>query len=131
MELGLFYITDPINKMNKELTRLGTRVIRMKQDENIRSPKIIILNDKNLNNCNYAFIDVLKRYYFITNKRYLNNNHVELSLKTDVLMTYKNDINKSKELSSKEGVEIQTHKLESNIELPENENSYVILTIGK
>lgn len=131
MELGLFYITDPINKMNKELTRVGTRIIRMKQDENIRSPKIIILNDKNLNNCNYAFIDVLKRYYFITNKRYLNNNHVELSLKTDVLMTYKNDINKSKELSSKEGVEIQTHKLESNIELPENENSYVILTIGK
>lgn len=43
-------------------------------------------------NFNYVYISIWNRYYYVTDVVYMNKNLVHLSLKVDVLMSYKNKI---------------------------------------
>ena len=89
MKLTLFKTIDPRNKVTKTLTEGKELLITLKHDEPKENPRIKISNSQLVDNYNYAYIDIFKRYYFINSITKLNYNLSELELETDLLTTYK------------------------------------------
>ena len=50
------------------------------------------INNINIFACNYAYIEEFHRYYYITNITSIHNNVWQLTMRVDVLMSYKSDI---------------------------------------
>lgn len=90
----VFYKTDTA-KINvvKNLEYIAERDIRFLSTSNVVNP-ILSLSDIPAG-ANYCFINVLKRYYFIDEKRIVNNGIVQASLSCDVLYTYFKEISES------------------------------------
>ena len=51
-----------------------------------------VINNANLMFANYAYIEDFHRYYYITNITSIHNSVWQLTMRVDVLMSYKNDI---------------------------------------
>lgn len=138
MNCTLYYNQSQENKLNKVLTNKGTRTILFLNSVDFLRP--IITVKTLLADTNYCYIESLGRYYFIENIRNLKNDLFELSLKCDVLMTYKNDIEQSKVIITESSNEINSNNTdyvaEKNIDVneidldnPFTESSDVLITI--
>ena len=97
MNVKLYKNESNNNVLNKKITLISEDNILLKDNVDVYKP-IIKIKKPLLNNCNYVYIEDFKRYYYITNKKSINNDVIELSLKCDVLMSFKNDILNSKGL---------------------------------
>lgn len=138
MNCTLYYNESQENKLNKVLTNKGTRTILFLNSVDFLRPIITV---KTLPaDTNYCYIESLGRYYFIENIRNLKNDLFELSLKCDVLMTYKDDIEESKAIITESTNEINANNAdyvaEKNIDVneieldnPFTESSDVLITI--
>lgn len=138
MNCTLYYNQSQENKLNKVLTNKGTRTILFLNSVNFLRPTITV---KTLPaDTNYCYIESLGRYYFIEDVRNLKNELFELSLKCDVLMTYKNDIEQSKAIITESTNEINANNVdyiaEKNIDVneidldnPFTDTSDVLITI--
>lgn len=138
MNCNLYFNQSAENKLNKILTDKGARTILFLDSVNFSNPIITV---KTLpTDVNYCYIERLGRYYFIESVRNLKNELFELSLKCDVLMTYKNDIEKSKAIIIESTNEINPNNTdyiaekninvnEITLENPFTENSDVLITI--
>lgn len=94
MNLTLYSVTDSNNVIGKLKSNDFIIPIKLKHDVDVENPTILLSKTTgvNYNDYNYAFIDILNRYYFITDSTVMGGNITELRLKVDVLETYKNDI---------------------------------------
>ena len=97
MNVKLYINESNNNVLNKKITLISEDNILLKDNVDVYKP-IIKIKKPLLNNCNYVYIEDFKRYYYITNKKSINTDVIELSLKCDVLMSFKNDILNSKGL---------------------------------
>lgn len=95
MKINFYNCADDYNKLNKTLSNKIELDIVLKERNNFINPNIILKNQIHNFSYNYCFIPSFNRYYFIENIEILSNNLILLSLKIDVLMTYKNEINNS------------------------------------
>ena len=90
MQLELYKNSSSFNTINKELSLLNTLNIHLKQGANLLHTQIIIHNNDQLKQLNYA--KMLDRYYFVQVQTLNNNKFLLLTLDEDVLETYKQDI---------------------------------------
>ena len=90
MQLELYKNSSSFNTINKELSLLNTLNIHLKQGANLLHTQIIIHNNDQLKELNYA--KMLDRYYFVQVQTLNNNKFLLLTLDEDVLETYKKDI---------------------------------------
>ena len=90
MQLELYKNNSSFNTINKELSLLATLNIHLKQGANLLHTQIIIHNNDQLKELNYA--KMLDRYYFVQVQTLNNNKFLLLTLDEDVLETYKKDI---------------------------------------
>ena len=90
MQLELYKNSSSFNTINKELSLLTTLNIHLKQGANLLHTQIIIHNNDQLKELNYA--KMLDRYYFVQVQTLNNNKFLLLTLDEDVLETYKKDI---------------------------------------
>ena len=90
MQLELYKNNSSFNTINKALTLLMTLTIHLKQGANLLHTQIIIHNNDQLKQLNYA--KMLDRYYFVQVQTLNNNKFLLLTLDEDVLETYKKDI---------------------------------------
>ena len=90
MQLELYKNRSSFNTINKELSLLNTLNIHLKQGANLLHTQIIIHNNDQLKELNYA--KMLDRYYFVQVQTLNNNKFLLLTLDEDVLETYKKDI---------------------------------------
>ena len=82
---------DSTNTINKTLNFISDIDVKFKEEVNIYNPNIILKYD-DLINFNYMYIDKFKRYYFIEDVEVFPNKIYKLTLKCDVLMSFKDDI---------------------------------------
>ena len=82
---------DSTNTINKLIDFVADIDVKFKEEVNIYNPSII-LKYNDLINFNYIYIDKFKRYYFIEDVEVFPNKIYKLSLKCDVLMSFKDDI---------------------------------------
>lgn len=90
MQLELYKNSSSFNTINKALTLLTTLNIHLKQGANLFHTQIIIHNNDQLKELNYA--KMLDRCYFVQVQTLSNNKFLLLTLDEDVLETYKQDI---------------------------------------
>ena len=90
MQLELYKNNSSFNTINKELSLLATLNIHLKQGANLLHTQIIIHNNDQLKELNYA--KMLDRCYFVQVQTLNNNKFLLLTLDEDVLETYKKDI---------------------------------------
>lgn len=86
------YNTDsPNNTINKNIVFLNDIDVKFKDEVNIYNP-LIILKYIDLIDFNYVYIDKFKRYYYVDDVEVQPNKIYKISLKCDVLMSFKDDI---------------------------------------
>lgn len=86
------YNTDSgLNVINKFIDFVTDIDVKFKDEVNIYTP-IIFLKYDDLIDFNYVYIDKFKRYYFIETVEVFPNKIYHLTLKCDVLMSFKDDI---------------------------------------
>ena len=90
MQLELYKNSSSFNTINKELSLLNTLNVHLKQGANLLHTQIIIHNNDQLKELNYA--KMLDRCYFVQVQTLNNNKFLLLTLDEDVLETYKKDI---------------------------------------
>ena len=139
MPLELYKNSSCFNTINKELSLLTTLNIHLKQGANLLHTQIIIHNNDQLKELNYA--KMLDRCYFVQVQTLNNNKFLLLTLDEDVLETYKKDILASSqdivEKSTAGNIkqtnvspETVSKTFNSDIKL-ENGNSIIMVTSGQ
>lgn len=97
MNMILYQNLSPNNSINKLLDSELNVEIKLKENTSITEPTILLFNSStNVKEYNYCYIPNFKRYYFIDNISIQRQNLFLLSLKVDVLESFKEDILKSK-----------------------------------
>ena len=140
MQLELYKNSSSFNTINKELSLLNTLNIHLKQGANLLHTQIIIHNNDQLKQLNYA--KMLDRCYFVQVQTLNNNKFLLLTLDEDVLETYKKDILASSQdivEKSTAGNIKQTNVLpetvsktfNSDIKLENNNGSIIMVTSGQ
>lgn len=91
--LNLYQLSGEKNLVDKTnvLTLVGTLNGTLRESSSVISPIITIEMDE-VPNFNYVFIPNFNRYYFVTEITNVRNKLWNISLKVDVLMTYKDTI---------------------------------------
>ena len=80
-----------VNTINKIINFVTDIDVKFKDEVNIYNPTIVLKYD-DLIDFNYIYIDKFKRYYFIEDIEVFPNKIYSLSLKCDVLMSFKDEI---------------------------------------
>lgn len=80
-----------VNTINKVINFVTDIDVKFKDEVNIYNPSIVLKYD-DLLDFNYIYIDKFKRYYFIETVEVFPNKIYHLTLKCDVLMSFKDDI---------------------------------------
>lgn len=91
MNINFYKNTSDNNVLNKNITLISTHNIKLKDECNIMTPSILIHGDIS-NDINYAYIEKWGRYYYVRDKKSLNNGIYEVNLTVDVLMSHKDKI---------------------------------------
>lgn len=91
MEIELLNTHDNPNVVNKSAQLVRTIPITLRQAVNEQNP-VLLLHSNNLDGVNYVHIPQFKRYYFIDQTYKYNNLLTRIMLKTDLLMTYQQQI---------------------------------------
>lgn len=94
MKMYLYSVNDSDNVVNKKLANPIEINIVLKSDTDVINPVILLetISGVDFVNFNYCYIPELKRYYFISSIKNINNRLWRLNCDCDVLMTYKQDI---------------------------------------
>lgn len=95
MTIILYQNESDKRKLNKAITQLATAEIKLKDINEVVNPTVILSAAFLPPSANYAYISALRRYYYIAGQRIIPGNQIELSLKVDVLMSFKEVINNS------------------------------------
>lgn len=91
MTLTLYKTSDDPRTLNKTITDAKTLTVQLKSDTDLLNPVFMLAYDSTiLAGYNYAEMD--GRYYYITDITAATGGQLQLRCKTDVLMTYKDDI---------------------------------------
>lgn len=93
MSIFTLYTNDSDNNVvYKSLTNARPYDVIVKTPSNVITPIITITTNDNISQFNYGYMPDFGRYYYITSIKPIVNGVWEISLKVDVLMTYKNQM---------------------------------------
>lgn len=101
MELILYQNNSEKNKIGKNLTTIRTIVGTLRQQTSIVNPTIEVV-DSSVILANYAYIPEFDRYYFINDIESVRNNLWSVSMKVDVLESYKSEIKENTALITRQ-----------------------------
>lgn len=91
--LTLYYNNSDNNVLDKALTTVASvDNIAWNTATSVIEPVIETESSIDLSSCNYAYINTLNRYYYISNIVLVEGGFYQLHLKVDVLQTYKDSI---------------------------------------
>ena len=95
MNIILYTTSSPSNKIGKALSALETITgVSLQADTDIVNPMIELSGShlENWQKTNYIYIADFSRYYFVSSKVMVDQNHLDLYLRCDVLESYKSNI---------------------------------------
>lgn len=92
MDIYFYLNTDEPNKVNKTLGEGYHLEGNLKESCRIEKPTILIEADIDINGYNYFYIPEFNRYYFRTEFEVVRNGLIRVSGRTDVLMSFKSEM---------------------------------------
>ena len=142
MLLKLYNTNSETNRINKVLTDETEFDVRLKDKSSVVNP-VLVLKSETYISFNYAYIPKFQRYYFVDDISVFPNKMYLLTLRCDVLTSFKDDILKSyariveqtnsnayydSNLKSEVRKEVDTYM--SNVSFDLTADSMVLVTIG-
>ena len=142
MLLKLYNTNSETNRINKVLTDETEFDVRLKDKSSVVNP-VLLLKSETYISFNYAYIPKFQRYYFVDDISVYPNKMYILTLRCDVLTSFKDDILKSyariveqtnsnvyydSNLKSEVRKEVDTYM--SNVSFDLTADSMVLVTIG-
>ena len=103
MQLILYNNISDKRKLNHTITQLSTVEIKLKNENEIVNPTVILSAAYLPPSANYAYIATLKRYYYIIGQHILPGKQLELNMSVDVLMSFKDIIKNSVVVARRSG----------------------------
>lgn len=91
-DIVLMNNTEELNKITKSPATVRTLSGTLRDETDVVNPEILIEFDGTLTDCNYMYIQVLHRYYFITKITSVRNKLWRVTAHCDVLKTYSEGI---------------------------------------
>lgn len=113
MDILLYKNTSPPNKIQKNIDLVDTIKGVLRKECSIQNPVVTVGNTSFIKS-NYCYIPFLGRYYFITDTKVNNDGSNDITLRCDVLMTFKESILDSNQVISR-------YEKSENYLLPDNE----------
>lgn len=95
MQIKLYKNLSEVNTIGKTLTGESVRTGTLKEGCSVLSPSVV-LTGENLSGFNYAYIPQFSRYYFIKEITSVKSGLWEISMRVDVLESYKEQIKTQK-----------------------------------
>lgn len=142
MIMKMYNTSDSNNTINKTLTNETEFNIKLKSNTSITQP-VVVLHSNNIILFNYAYIPEFNRCYFVDKIELFPNGIYNITLKVDVLESFKNDIKNSYGMISKQtninnyynnGYESEIRKevnlYRSNVTFNLDTKEIVLVTIG-
>ena len=102
--ISLFKTASENNRVVKVLTDEKQLSGELRQQTSVLSPKIRIESAENIAGYNYCYISEFGRYYYITDITSVRTNVWEVSMRCDVLMSYKVQIKALRPIIEREEV---------------------------
>ena len=90
--ISLFKTTSENNRVVKVLTDEKQLSGELRNQTSVLNPSIIIESADNISSYNFAYISEFGRYYYITDIMSIRTNCWAVSMRCDVLMSYKDEI---------------------------------------
>ena len=126
----IFYKNNSDNRVvNKQLTIIKELNITRKIEKSIFEPVIEIVKDKAINNCNYVYIEEFNRFYFVVDIMELDGNIYKITMKEDVLSSFKNSILNLKACVERQEFKRNTQIVDNELILQSN-NNFICKTVG-
>lgn len=142
MIMKMYNTTDSDNTMGKTLTNETEYNIKLKGETSITQP-VVVLHSNNIILFNYAYIPEFNRYYFVDKIELFPNGIYNITLKVDVLESFKNDIKNSYGMISKQTninnyynnnyeseIKKEVDLYRSNVTFNLNKKEKILVTIG-
>ena len=92
MEINLYVNNSEPERVVKSLTAAGTLTGSLRNESDIVNPYVIIEGAYFPSSANYAYISDFGRYYYVTEVTSIRNGYIGVSLVSDPLMSFANDI---------------------------------------
>lgn len=94
MQVNFYQLYKRINSTKRPETVLATLDCQLKEPCSILSPSLIVSIDETITTYNYCYIDLWKKYYFITDTTVLTGGRYQVDLTCDELASWKESIGK-------------------------------------
>lgn len=94
MQVNFYRLYKRINSTKRPETVLATLDCQLKEPCSILSPSLIVSIDETITAYNYCYIDLWKKYYFITDTTVLTGGRYQVDLTCDELASWKESIGK-------------------------------------
>ena len=119
----VFYINNSDNRtLNKSLTELSSADISLKDENEIMRPVITLSAAYLPPSANYAYIEKFSRFYFINGQRILTGNRLEISLREDVLMSWRVFLTQNARVIAERSTNVPNKKLPDSVPVLANRN---------
>lgn len=93
MIMKMYNTSDSNNTINKTLSNETEFEIKLKGETDIKTP-VVVLHSDSIILFNYAYIPEFHRFYFVDKIELFPNGIYNISLKVDVLESFKADIDR-------------------------------------
>lgn len=126
----IFYRNNSDNRVvNKQLTIIKELNITRKIEKSIFEPVIEIVKDRDMNSCNYVYIEEFNRFYFVVDIMELDGNIYRITMKEDVLTSFKNSILNLTALVERQEFKRNTQIVDNEL-LSQANNNFYCKTVG-
>lgn len=122
MQIVLYNNVSDRRKMTKSITTISTAEIKLKNEMEVVNPVVILSGSFLPPAANYAYISALGRYYYIEGQKILPGNQLEISLKVDVLMSWKTFLMQNARVIAERSSSVPNKKMPDIIPLLANRN---------
>lgn len=122
MQMVLYTNNSDNRTLSKSLTEISTVEMTLKNDTDIMNPVIILSGGYLPPAANYAYISKLSRYYYITGQRIVPGKMLEISLKEDVLMSWRVFLIQHAQVIAERSTNVPNKKLPDNVPVLANRN---------
>lgn len=143
MIMKMYNTSDSNNTINKTLSNETEYEIKLKGETDIKTP-VVVLHSDSIILFNYAYIPEFNRYYFIDKIELFPNGIYNISLKVDVLESFKAEIlassgfinqqtknvNKYYNSNYQSEVRKEVDLYKSDVTIPTDVKETILVTIG-
>lgn len=121
MQLILYTNNSDNRTLNKSLTEISTIDIKLKNETEIINP-VAVISGSIPSAANFAYISALNRYYYITGQRILPGKILEVSLREDVLMSWRVFLIQKAQVIAERSTNVPNKKLPDSVPVLANRN---------